>query len=296
MSGDGHAIEVLERRLAADADDADSCYKLAILLLDEYSSVSDPDPERLDRAREHLKRAIALRPAHAPSHAALGYAYARDEPGAEQALECFREARRLDPRDKVSDVYVLTLLVAAGREEDALAEIEAAAPRHGVDLQALRGELTRAGFPADAYTLLANGFIHAGNFFRSALGDEAERVRNALERGRKRRVAAEELASCREAQRELERSFDVSRVPEPIRPLATWASRYGVGDDHCRPLLLKRLSKKQRAELIRRVDAHAETIGAWLNSFAQGLMPAEAGAFLYLMEGVEEVRELAHQP
>jgi hypothetical protein len=284
MSG-GQDATILERRIAADADDAAARYELAILLLDEYSGTGEP--QLLDRAREHLTRAVARRPAHAPSHAALGYTHACTDTGLEQALACFREARRLNARDTVGEVYVLTLLASMGREDEALAGIEAAAPRHGVDLGALRSDLARVGFPADASTLLANGFIRAESFYRSAL---AERIRNALDPARGRRAAATERARCLEEQQHLERSFDASRVPEPLRPLASWASRYGIGDDCCRPLLIKGLTPEQRAQLVREVDEHAGTIEAWLNSFAEGQMTIEAGAFLFLAEGVEEIR------
>jgi hypothetical protein len=81
------------------------------------------------------------------------------------------------------------------------------------------------------------------------------------------------------------------RVPESVRALATWASRYGVGDDYCRPFLLKRLSKKQRMTLTRSVDENAQAIQAWLDSFGGAPMPAEAAAFLYLTIGMEEIRE-----
>jgi hypothetical protein len=145
--------------------------------------------------------------------------------------------------------------------------------------------------PADAMTLLLNGFIHARNFFRSFLADEADAIRNGLERGRARRVAAAERTRCLEDQQRLQESFDPSRVPEAIRALGTWASRYGIGDDYCRPLLIKRLSIKQRAKLLREVDEHADAIRAWLDSFGQGQMPPEAAAVMYLTIGVDEIRE-----
>jgi hypothetical protein len=289
MSDAVNAIEILERKVTANADDATSHYQLAVLLLDEYGRVCEP--KLLSRAREHLTRAIKLRPKHAPSHAGLGYTYDLAEDGAEQALVCFREARRLDPRDRECDVYVLTLLQATGREEEALAGIEASAPRHSVDLQALRRELIVAGMPPDAGSLLLNGFIRAPNFFRSSLADKAERIQNALEPGRARRLAAADRKRCADDQRELEASFDASLVPESVRPLATWASRYGLGDDYCRPFLLKRLSKKQRATLTSQVDENAAAIQIWLDSFGEGPMPTEAAAFMYLTIGLEEIRE-----
>lgn len=259
-----------------------------MLLLDEYGRAFDH--VLVNRAREQLERAVELTPGHAASHALLGYAY--DLAGlAEQALACFREARLLDPRHKEYQVYAITLLVDLDRESDALAEIADAARRLKVDLAALRNELTNAAFPVDARTLLQNGFIAARNFFRSSLSDEAEKVLNTLNRGRKRRLATGQLEGCIKAQRDLARSFDASRLPGPLRPLAAWASRYGVGDDVCRPLLLKRLPKGQQEELIREVDQHASAIAAWLDRFPAGEMSPEAGAFLFLMEGVEEIRD-----
>jgi hypothetical protein len=287
---DSHLL--LQRRLAADPDDADARYQLAVLLLDENARLYEAyEPELLAQVREQLHKAIQCRPTHAPAHAALGFTYAVTDDGAEQALECFREARRLDPQHKIYEVYFLTLLDQTGREAEALAEIEAASSRHDVDFHALRHALIAAEMPADAMTLLLNGFIHARNFFRSALGDEAEAIRNRLERGRARRLSAAELKQCTEQQRQLEKSFDPSRVPESIRALAAWASRYGVGDDYCRPLLLKRLSTKQRAKLIREVEENADAIHAWLDSFGQGQMTTEAAAFMYLTLGMEELRE-----
>jgi hypothetical protein len=75
-----------------------------------------------------------------------------------------------------------------------------------------------------------------------------------------------------------------------LRALAVWASRYGIGDDVCRPYLLKRLPKKQREQLVLAVDRSAAALHAWLDSFAEGRMTDEAAAFMYLAQGVEEIR------
>ena len=258
-----------------------------MLLLDECGRTFDH--LQVSRARELLERAVELDPARAPSHAALGYAY--DLSGLpDKALASFREARLLDPPHREYQVYAITLLVDLDREDDALAEIADAARRQRVDLAALRNELTNAAFPVDARTLLQNGFIAARNFFRSTLSDEVEKVLLALERRLKPRASDDPLQPCLKDQRELALSFDASRVPQPLRPLAVWAVRHGLGDDVCRPMLLKRLSKEQRMELIHDVDQHADEIAAWLDTFPVGEVPPEAGAFLYLMEGVEEIR------
>ena len=284
-----NAIESLEARVAAEAGDAEARYKLAVLLLEAHHWTRER--RRLSRARDVLKEAVKRRPNHAPSHAVLGYIY--DYSGlraAKNALACMREAHRLNSRDKIYEVYVITLLQESGKEKEALAAIAAAAPRHKVDLKKLRRELTKVRFKTDAASLLMNGFIRARNFLKSRLGDEAERILNSLKPGRAQREAAAQLERCAQDQRELERSFDVSRVPESFRAVSSWASRYGLGDDYCRPFLLKRLTKKQRAELVRAVNRHATAIHAWLDTFSAGKMPAEAAAFMYLALGAEEVR------
>lgn len=288
--GDLHmAIESLERRVAAEADDADARYKLAVLLLEAYSWTNER--RQLSHARDELTQAVKQRPNHAPSHALLGFVYDQSLRGTRQALACMREAQRLNPRDKIYEIYLISLLQESGWEKDALAAIKAAAPRHDVDLKKLLRQLAEAGMKPDAASLLMNGFIRPRNFLKSRLADEAERILNRLQPGRAQREAAAQHGRCVEDQRELERGFNASRVPESLRALSSWAARYGIGDDYCRPYLLKRLTKKQRAQLVRAVDRHATAVQAWLDSFPEGKIPAEAAAFMYLALGVEEIRD-----
>jgi len=275
------AIEALSRQSSAAAR-----YRLGVLYIALHGWT--PKTQVLDSAYEQLVRAINLRPRHARSHALRGYVLDlnHDEKG---ALAAFREARRLAPRDKVLEVYVFRLLAALACEKEAFAAMKAAALRHGVDLAKLRRDLKKAGMPTDARTHL-QAFLHAPNFLKSSIEREAERILNALQPGRARAGAAAEKARCEEDQKALQRSFDASRVPPDVRRLARWAARYGIGDDVCRPYLLKRLSKKRRAALIRDVERCAPAIKAWLASFGDAVKPAEAAACLYLALGVEEMR------
>jgi tetratricopeptide (TPR) repeat protein len=280
------AVEALERSVAAASDDAVLRHQLAVLLINLHGWT--PKAQFMRGAREHLKSAIERRPQYAPSHAALGYLC--DLNGdIEGALACFREAHRLAPDERVYEVYLFRMLAASGQEAEALAAIEAAASRQGIDLDTLRRDLQKARFEVNARALF-QGFIHAPNFLKSSLEHEAGRILEILKPGRARSEAAAERKRCREDQKDLEHSFDAAQVPESIRALAAWASRYGVGDDICRPYLLRRLSKKQRAVLIRDVERHAQAIQTWLDSFDGGAMPREAAAYMYLMLGVEEIR------
>jgi tetratricopeptide (TPR) repeat protein len=285
--------EILERRIAEKPRDARAHYQLAVLLLatrDLYAFIL-PDTEGvLTRAEKLLVRAIEIDPKHARSYAKLGYTYHQRGDRLEQALASFQKARELDPKNAIVDVYVPTILVEMYREPEALAELTAVARRQKVNLVKLRKELARVGFPADARTILANGFIRARNFLWSATVNEAERIENSLDRGRKQRVAREELDECMKHQRELKRAFYASRVPAAIRSLASAASRFGVGDDVCRPILMKRIPKQQLGKLIKASDKLAKKVNEWLNTFPEGQMSTEAAAFMYLLSGIDEIR------
>ena len=286
------AERALEQRVASNPGDATAHYRLAVLLLasrDLYEFHTPDADGVVARAEALLARAVELDPVRSRAHAALGYA--RDQLGrAADALPCLLTARRLDPKNETIDVYVPTLLVELEREPEALAEIERVARRRKVNLAKLRRELAAARFDSDARTLLSNGFIRARNYFWSSLADEAERIRNSLSRGRKQRLARNEAADCLAWSRALRREFNRSLVPAPLRPLAAAAARYGIGDDVCRPLLLKRMPKSSRSKLIAAADRLAAEVDAWLDTFPVGRMSVEAAAVMYLMNGVDEIR------
>lgn len=281
-------IEALERDIVASENDALARYRVAVLLLEKFLRTGEAS--LLSRASAHLACAIALRPRHPASHAVLGYAQDLIEGGAERALSSFREAHRLDPSEPVFYVYVLTLLEETGREMEALDEIEAAAVQFAIDLHSIRQALADAKFPQNARALIQNGFLHARNHFRGWLADEADRILDAFAPEQMRRAAAAERSRCTEIQRQLERTFDASRVPVQIRELSMWAARFGVGDDFCRMLLFQQLSRNEQGALIREVDMYAREIHDWLDSFGGAPMPLEAAAFLFLALGVDEIR------
>src|SRR5688572_5238351 len=227
------AERALEQRTAAKPDDAVAHYRLGVLLLasrDLYKSFAPDKSGVVARAEQLLQRAVAIDPTHARAQATLGFALHQMERLAD-ALACFLAARRLDPANATYDVYVPTLLVAMQREDEAIAEINRVGRRRKVNLAKLRRELAAARFPADAETLLLNGFIRAYNFMWSWLSDEAERIRNSLMRGRKQQLAKAEMDECEAFSRALRKEFRRAQVPAALRPLAAAAARYGIGDD-----------------------------------------------------------------
>lgn len=280
------AVDALAQKAAAGQDDAKLHYELAVLLINLHGCTCET--EHLQRARQHLQRATGMRPRLARAHAALGYACDLDRDVA-GAIASFRTAHRLAPDNDVYEAYLFRMLAADRQEAEALAAIEAAGARRDVDVAKLRRDLGQAGFGVNAANLF-QAFVHAPNFLKSSLEDEAERIQKALAPGRARAQATAERKRCVANQQALERSFDASRVPEPIRTLAPWAARHGLGDDGCRSYLLRRLPKKQLAALVRDVDTHAPAIHAWLDSFGDAVMPTEATAYMYLALGVEDVR------
>ncbi|MGH7677846.1 MAG: tetratricopeptide repeat protein, partial [Gemmatimonadaceae bacterium] len=227
----------LQQQIADDPGDARAHYRLAVLLLasrDLYEFYAPDEAGILDRAARLLERAVQLDPQSADSQAALGFTYHQIGKKLDRALECFKAARRLDREDETVDVYVPTILVEMEREKEAHAEIGRVAKRRKIDLKKLRRQFAEAGWKGDAAMLLSDGFIRARNFLWSRLTDEAEAIRNSIERGRKGRLAKAALAECAAFQRELAREFRASRVPKDLRPLSAAAKRYGIGDDVCR--------------------------------------------------------------
>jgi len=53
---------------------------------------------------------------------------------------------------------------------------------------------------------------------------------------------------------------------------------------------MRKIPKKEREKLIRQADKLASAADKWLDTFDEGKMTTEAAAFMYLMNGIEEVR------
>lgn len=287
-------IEILERRIADDAGDATSIHQLAVLLEDELWR----DPRRQDEVywnnalghiRTLLTRVITLDSKHAKAHAQLAYVLGLLT-AFEQSLAMFRLARTLDPKRASVDVAVADMLAAMDRRHEFLTEIEALARRQKVDLRKHRAEIAKTG-RKETPDLLLQAFIRPDNFLRSELSDEAERIRNSLVKGRKQKLAKLEKDDCAARQKQLKKEFRVAKVPTALRSLAAAASKYGIGDDVCRPMIMKKVPKATRTRLIKAVDKLSPKVQAWLDSFGGGEnMTVEAAAYMYLYEAIEEIR------
>ncbi len=241
----------------------------------------------LQRAIAAFRLAARLAPDDSRHWSALGFALdCADRP--DEALAAFRRAQAVDPDDEEAAVFVLTLLAEAGREDEAMAGVVAHAQRTNVDLEALGQELADADMPADAHTLIRNGFIHARNFLRSTLQTAIERAERRLDPKAWARQADAERRECEEAQETLAREIDPTRVPDGLADLTPWAIRLGVGDDVCRGLLWEQLTPEGRATLAALIPEHAKAIQNWLDETDSDSMTPEAAAFMYLLLGWEE--------
>jgi hypothetical protein len=89
----------------------------------------------------------------------------------------------------------------------------------------------------------------------------------------------------------LREGVNAELVPHAFRAITEWARRLGIGDDVCRRIVFARLTAEERAAVMHAVDGNASAISKWLDEFESVPMPTEAGAFLYLLLGVEEWRQ-----
>ena len=269
----------------SDAVQAEDQYRRGLAELDRY--LFDFESGSLAHAVEAFRLATD-HGSHTSSYwVGLGFALdASDSP--REALTAFERAYALDPEDEEVEVFVLTLLSELGPEKEALAAVEARAERTGVDLESLRSELAEAEMVCDARTLVMNAFIRARNFVRSRLEDEIERLRRAQDPDDWARQGDADEQNCVQLQAELESSMDAECVPEGFREVTPWAVRLGVGDDVCRSTLVENLTASERSEVLGVIGDHATSIHRWLDGFEDRPLTPEAGAFMYLLLGLEE--------
>jgi hypothetical protein len=91
------------------------------------------------------------------------------------------------------------------------------------------------------------------------------------------------------AQQALVPRLEVSKVPEDLRPLVPIVQEWGIGDDVDRGHKVDGATPEERQGLRQALTPHQARITAWLNSFGQGVMPAEAAAFMYTQLALEEI-------
>ena len=80
-----------------------------------------------------------------------------------------------------------------------------------------------------------------------------------------------------------------SRVPEHLRDLVAFAERWGICDDIIRDDFHQKVSQEEKQALITALQDRHTAINEWLDSFGSGTMTDEAAAFMYMLEGCDEM-------
>ena len=79
-------------------------------------------------------------------------------------------------------------------------------------------------------------------------------------------------------------------MPADLRTLIPAARRFGVGDDVCRALFVRKTPRADRAVIVKSVDVLAARIDGWLKELGEPPYAREASAFFWLLEAVEEMK------
>lgn len=78
-------------------------------------------------------------------------------------------------------------------------------------------------------------------------------------------------------------------MPEELRDLLPLALKWGIGDDVIRDDWHQKAGEADKEALVQGLTGRTAAINAWLDSFGVGEMSAEAGAFMYMMLGLDEM-------
>lgn len=119
----------------------------------------------------------------------------------------------------------------------------------------------------------------------------AWRVRSRVEGEAFTRFIKSEKQYCEEERERVIASVDREKVPLELQPFLPLACRYGIGDDPCRAYFVHRIPRQERRRILREVAPQWSSIQRWIDSFDKASLPAEASAFFWLLEAVEEMRE-----
>lgn len=83
--------------------------------------------------------------------------------------------------------------------------------------------------------------------------------------------------------------LDPDQVPEPLRDLLPLAAKWGIGDDIIRSDLQAKVGVDEKRELQEALKGKSVPITRWLDAFGTDPMSAEAGSFMYMLLGIEEM-------
>jgi len=118
------AVQMLERAVELDPTFADAYAELSEVHSQVYHLIIEHTPERLEKARIAVDRALELRPDLPTAHRALGYYYYWGHRDYDKALESFAMASRDLPNDSQAREGIAYIRRRQGRFDDAIVELE----------------------------------------------------------------------------------------------------------------------------------------------------------------------------
>lgn len=190
----------------------------------------------------------------------------------EHAARLYGEAAAADPRSAIYAFLRADALLFAG------------------DLRAARKAAREAERRARASRMRHRFGLHRGAVitrFKESLHDEAWAIRKKVE---KLKDPVQSDRAIAEAHRKAI-AIDPKRVPALFHDLIPLAKKWGVGDDPSRGYFTDRATAKDKTALQRALPLRRRgEIQDWLDALGpQGITSQEAGAFMYLLEAVEEL-------
>ncbi|MCL4802083.1 MAG: hypothetical protein KJ025_21000 [Burkholderiales bacterium] len=271
-------LAVYRARLEEAPEQASRHYELALIgttLATCFVTVSDVDalfyPGPLDEFAPAALEACARMPCRASWLALAAFLHERLT-RFDEAARLYGEAVAAEPRSAVYASLHADALLFAG---DVVGAARAARDAE----QRARARRARFEFGLGRGTVLDR--------FKETLQEEALAVRKNVE-GLQDAEASEE-ARAEEHRRAIR--IDPERVPAAFRDLIPLARRWGVGDDGARGFLTGRATAMDRARLKKALPWRRRgAVQAWLDSLGpEGITSDEAGAFMFLLEAVEEL-------
>jgi len=80
------------------------------------------------------------------------------------------------------------------------------------------------------------------------------------------------------------------KVPENLRDLIPFAAKWGIMDDIIRVDFEEKASSEEKQEFKKALTDRTDEVQHWLDSFGSDLMPDEAAHFLFMLEGLDEMK------
>jgi hypothetical protein len=121
------------------------------------------------------------------------------------------------------------------------------------------------------------------------LRQRAVKIRSQVEGRAFTRFLNTERAFCESERRTALAGFRAAGVPPAVRALIPLARKFGVGDDPCRDLFIRRTPLAERRRAAARIRAAAPAIEAWLAAAGGPPYTGEAAAFFWLLQAAEDL-------